>query len=164
MPFFAGVGDQLAKVFVSVGDQNVNHIAGIGVGTKLRDGFGEIGVSHGVDRLPGEFPGLVEFLDDLGRVGGGFFIRLAVETGWGLRSHQGHNLVTLGRNMQKDFGERTGIGRGAPVEFVGGECVSEVDEFFLPGLEVEKGLGFHVVAGGSVVGGGGGLVDGKGCS
>src|ERR1700731_3663465 len=114
----AGIGDQLAHMLVGISDEDVDNITFVGLGAEFGKELGELGVGHGADGGLGEVLGFFQFSDDLGFIGGCFFVGLVVESCGRGGAAQGENLVALARDMEEDFRERAGVGGRAPVEFV----------------------------------------------
>ena len=67
------VGDELAQVFVRVGNEDVNNVALVSMGAKLWQELCEIHVAHAADRFVREIPGLIQIVDDTILLGCGFF-------------------------------------------------------------------------------------------
>ena len=55
-PILAGIRNRLTEVFMRVRDENVHHIAGVGVRSELWQKLCEIGIAHAVDGLLREIP------------------------------------------------------------------------------------------------------------
>jgi hypothetical protein len=104
------VGDELAQVFVRVGNENVNNVTLVSLWAKLWQGLCEIRVAHASDRFVREVPGLLQIVDDTILLGCGFFELARFKPCRRLRTHHAEDSVTLPSNMQKDFSKGPGAG------------------------------------------------------
>ena len=59
-----GVGDELAEVFVRIGNEDVNNVALVRLRAELWQQLCEVRVAHTTDGFVGEVPGLIQILDD----------------------------------------------------------------------------------------------------
>src|SRR5579863_1668838 len=145
------VRHQLSKMLVRISDQNVNHVPRIRLRTQLRQQLGEVRVGHLVCRLLLELPRLVQFPDDLGLIGRGFFKRLPVESGGWRSSHEPQNPVALARDVEKHFRERPRVRRRSPGEFIGRKRIRKLHKLLLHRLQIKQRLSLHVITRSSVV-------------
>src|SRR5689334_3412294 len=63
------VGDELAQVFMSVSNENVNNVALVSLGAQLWQRLGEIRVAHAIYRFVCEVPGRIQILDNAALLG-----------------------------------------------------------------------------------------------
>ena len=104
------VGDELAQVFVRVGNENVNNVTLVSLWAKLWQGLCEIRVAHASDRFVREVLGLLQIVDDTILLGCGFFELARFKPCRRLRTHHAEDSVTLPSNMQKYFSKGPGAG------------------------------------------------------
>src|SRR5580704_5071701 len=141
-------------MFVRVANEEVNNVALVSLRAELWQQLCEIRVAHAIDRLAREIPGLIQRLDDVTLFGGGFVELARFESCRRIRTHHAEESVAFSSYMQKHFGKGPGVGRGAPGEFVARKYLGKIDALLIHLLQVEKRLGFHVIAGCSAVYGG----------
>ena len=100
-------------MLVAIDDQDIDYIAGIGVGAELGQEPGEIGVGHSVDGSHHEVAGFFQLSDDLGFIGGGSFIGFLifdVEARRGRGATKRENAVAFAGNVEENFGEGARFG------------------------------------------------------
>src|SRR6202167_2513088 len=103
---------------MGVGDKYVDNIAFICIGTKLWQELREVRVGHALNRLLRVFPRLIQFLNDLGLIGGRFLKGFPIVSRRRRGSHQSQNAVAFTGEVKKDYGKGARILRRAPSEFV----------------------------------------------
>ena len=112
------VSDGLSKMFVSVHDHQIDHVAFVCLGAKLRQRGGKLRVGHALHRGYGVGERFVQPLDYLGLVSRGFFEILGSETRSRRRPFQRREIEPSAGHMQEQFVDRAHPFRGTPRIFL----------------------------------------------